>query len=98
MNKRKLIIYITISIISILIISGIYLLVKKPEDCYNNDRCEIVKSCESNSDCIKSCGCSCVSEDSVCPPETIMGICPMGGFKCGCLNNTCTYDVPSEFD
>jgi hypothetical protein len=84
-------------IIIIVLILGVcfYLIIKTPEKC-TPEKCDIIKTCELQSDCIISCGCECVSKESRCPIETKIGMCPIGGLPCGCLNGTCTYAHPEE--
>lgn len=65
------------------------------EECEEGE-CNIVLSCEVNEDCVVGCGCECVSALSECPPETMAGMCPIGGLLCGCLNETCVYALPQD--
>jgi hypothetical protein len=68
-----------------------------PKQCLDNE-CKIIKTCNLDSDCIISCDNNCVSEKSICPYSTRIGPYFIGGLKCGCLQNECTFAIPSAFN
>lgn len=69
----------------------IFYLLTPPADC-TGDNCDIQTSCDSNQDCIISCGCNCVSSTSECSLETQLGSCSKEEINCVCENNVCTYN------
>ncbi len=82
--------YLFILVLLLLILSGCKI---NYQDNCKGDECVIKNVCENNSDCIVSCGCNCVSTDSVCPTNTANGECPIGGLTCQCINNNCEYHI-----